>query len=293
MPPPESWPLDPAGQDIAAQHLRRQAEESSMLQSKVAQLEAHLRRQSMELARRTPSPTFSPRASPGRRPRTPSPIMEPHHNNSESIDQLKQMNPQLMAQLATASQLVSSVLCTLAVDHRCPVPLASQPEAKPFNDWIPQGDSVDTYSGEASRAPVRRRRLSWPSFVCMRGRTPFLGAERARELINGPAQLWYTLTLANDPTTAIEAQTALGLCKALQSPPCASSSPSWEEALRQGPQVRLRHWHIGAGLPWPPGLGRGGSGPAQGRGRAGLACPAIQRRVVPLRGAVHLLLPLR
>ena len=86
--------------------------------------------------------------------------MEPHHNNCELIDQLKQMNPQLMAQLATASQLVSSVLCTLAVDHRCPVPLASQPEAKPFNDWIPQVDSVDKYSGEANRAQVRHRRLS-------------------------------------------------------------------------------------------------------------------------------------
>ena len=39
--------------------------------------------------------------------------MEPQDNNRELIGQLKQMNTQLMAQLATASQLVSSVLGTV------------------------------------------------------------------------------------------------------------------------------------------------------------------------------------
>ena len=55
--PPETWLLDPAGQDIVAQHLRRQAEESRVLKTKVAQIEAQLRRQSPEFARRTPIPT--------------------------------------------------------------------------------------------------------------------------------------------------------------------------------------------------------------------------------------------
>ena len=58
--PPETWLLDPVGQEIVAQHLRRQAEESRVLKTKVAQLEAQLRRQSAEFARRTPSPKYSP-----------------------------------------------------------------------------------------------------------------------------------------------------------------------------------------------------------------------------------------
>ena len=86
--------------------------------------------------------------------------MQPQENNRKSIDQLKQMNTQLMAQLATASQLVSLVLGT--VDRRTYAPPASHPEAKPFKDWIPQ---VEPYSGEA-------RKRSWPSFVCTRGRIP-------------------------------------------------------------------------------------------------------------------------
>ena len=206
--PPETWLLDPAGQDIVAQHLRRQAEDSRMLQTKVAQLEAQLRRQSAEFARRTPSPTYSPQASPGRRSRTPSPIMEPQDNNRELIDQLKQMNTQLMAQLATASQLVSSVLGT--VDRRTSAPPASHPEAKPFKDWIPQ---VEPYSGEAKRAPEAF--LAQFRLYARQNSVP--DTERARQLIGkltGPAQLWYTLTFANDPTTATEAQIALGLRKA-------------------------------------------------------------------------------
>ena len=53
-----------------------------------------------------------------------------------------------MAQLATASRQVSSILGTM--DRSTSAPLASQPGAKPCKDWIPQ---VDTYSGEANRAP--------------------------------------------------------------------------------------------------------------------------------------------
>ena len=52
--PPETWLLDPTGQDIVAQHLRCQAKESRVLQTKVAQHEAQLRRQSAEFARQTP-----------------------------------------------------------------------------------------------------------------------------------------------------------------------------------------------------------------------------------------------
>ena len=57
MPTPESWLLNTAGRDIVAQHLRCHAAGSCMLQNTVAQLEAQLRRQSAEFARRTPSPT--------------------------------------------------------------------------------------------------------------------------------------------------------------------------------------------------------------------------------------------
>ena len=100
--------------------------------------------------------------------------MEPQDNNRELIDQLKQMNTQLMAQLATASKLVSSVLGT--VDRRTSDPPASQPEAKPFKDWIPQ---VDPYSGEANRAPeaflAQFRRYARQNSV--------LDTEHARQLI--------------------------------------------------------------------------------------------------------------
>ena len=134
--------------------------------------------------------------------------MQQQENNRKSIDQLKQMNTQLMAQLATASQLVSSVLGT--VDRRTSAPPASHPEAKPFKDWIPQ---VEPYSGEAKRAPEAF--LAQFRLYARQNSVP--DTERARQLIGkltGPAQLWYTLTFANDPTTATEAQIALGLRKA-------------------------------------------------------------------------------
>ena len=64
MPPPESRRfLDTAGRDMVAQDLRRQADESRVLQNKVAQLEAQLRRQSVEFARRTPVPPTRHRLS--------------------------------------------------------------------------------------------------------------------------------------------------------------------------------------------------------------------------------------
>ena len=53
-----------------------------------------------------------------------------------------------MAQLATASQMASLVLGT--AHRQISAPLASQPEAKPFEDWITR---MDACWGEASRAP--------------------------------------------------------------------------------------------------------------------------------------------
>ena len=103
--PPESWHLETACQDIVVQHLRRQAEESFVLQSKIAQRKAQLLRQSAEFASRTLRPTYWPQARTGRRSsRTPSPIMEQQVSNRELIDQLKQMNAQQIVQLATVSQ---------------------------------------------------------------------------------------------------------------------------------------------------------------------------------------------
>ena len=87
------------------------------------------------------------------------------------------------------------------MDRRTSAPLASQPKAKPFRDWIPQ---VDVYSGKASRAAeaffaksrLYARQKSVPD------------TKRARQSIGkltGPAQLWYTLTFANDPMAATKA----------------------------------------------------------------------------------------
>ena len=90
-----------------------------------------------------------------------------------------------MAQLATASQLVSLVLGT--VDRRTSAPLASQPEAKPFKDWIPQ---VNMCSGEDSRTPEAF--LAQFHLYVRKNFVP--DTERARQLIGkitGPALLWY------------------------------------------------------------------------------------------------------
>ena len=46
------------------------------------------------------------------------------------------------------------------------------------------------------------------------GTRPPIVRQAHSQLLTGPAQLWYTLTFANDPTTATEAQIALGLRKA-------------------------------------------------------------------------------
>ena len=108
--------------------------------------------------------------------------MQLQDNTRESIDQLKQMNTQLMGHLATASQLASSVLGT--VGRRTSAPPASQPEAKPFKDWIPQ---ADPYSGEAKRAPE-----AFSAQFRLYARQNFVpGTERARQSIGkltGPAQ---------------------------------------------------------------------------------------------------------
>ena len=130
--------------------------------------------------------------------------MESQDNNRELIDQLKEMNTQLMAQLATASQLVSSILGS--VDRRISAPLASQPEAKPLKDGIPQ---VDPYSGEANRA----LEAFLAQFRLYAQQNSVLDTQRARQSIGKltgprPAQLWYTLTFANDPTMATGAQIA-------------------------------------------------------------------------------------
>ena len=102
----------------------------------------------------------------------------------------------------------------MTVDRRTSAlaaPLASHPEAKPFKDWIPQ---VDPYSAEANRAPEAF--LAQFRLYARQNSVP--DTERARQSIcklTGPAQLWYTLTFANDPTAATEAHIALGLRKAL------------------------------------------------------------------------------
>ena len=147
-----------------AQHLRRQAEESFVLQSKIAQRKAQLLRQSAEFASRTLRPTYWPQALTGRRSsRTPSPIMEQQVSNRELIDQLKQMNAQQIVQLATVSHLVSPAQLTAAPQLRCPVNLRPNHLRTGFRRWT------------CTRARLAaHRRLSWPSFVCMRERIPFL-----------------------------------------------------------------------------------------------------------------------
>ena len=71
----------------------------------------------------------------------------------------------------------------------------------------------DSYSGEAKHAPE----AFLAQFRLFARQNSVPDTERARQLIGkltGPAQLWNTLTFANDPTTATEAQIALGLRKA-------------------------------------------------------------------------------
>ena len=146
--------------------------------------------------------------------------MEPQDNNCELIDQLKQMKTDGSTGDGQSAHLVGTL-------HGGPPYLrsacsASQPEAKPFKEWIPQ---VDPYSGEANRAQeaflAQFRLYAWQNSVP--------DTERALQLIGKltcPAQLWYTFTFANDPTTATKAQTALGPCKAFErSGVCWSPGP--------------------------------------------------------------------
>jgi hypothetical protein len=82
----------------------READDTSALHTKISLLEAQLRRLSFE-ARRTPSQDRCSLESPRRseRPRSASPLSD---NSLEVIAELKQMNTQLLAQLATTNQLV-------------------------------------------------------------------------------------------------------------------------------------------------------------------------------------------
>ncbi len=187
----------------------QQAEDHRELHDKVARLEAHLNRLSFE-AQRSPSPARSPQLSQDRsgRSRSGSPPVEQFDINKEMIDQLKQMNTQLMAQLAAANQLVAAALG--AVDRRDPAPPVSPAAVKPFKDWLPQ---VKAYAGEADRTPEAF--LAQYYLYARQQNVP--SSERARQLIGkltGPAQTWYTLTFANDAVAATESQIALGLRKA-------------------------------------------------------------------------------
>jgi hypothetical protein len=174
---------------------RQPVDDYRALHAKVAHLEAQLHRLSFD-ARRTPSPGCSPRASPRRSGRSSpaSPLLEERDNNKEMI-QLKQMNTQLMAQLVTA------VLG--AMDRRDPAPPVSPAAAaKPFRDWLPQ---VEAYVGEAQRAPEAFLAQFYPN--ARQNNVP--ASERARQLIGkltGPAQTWYTVTFAADPSAATESQ---------------------------------------------------------------------------------------
>ena len=186
-------------------------EDHRELHDKLARLEAQLQRLSLERDSRTPSPAPSSPVSQGRggRSRAGSRSPAPHDTTRELvIDQLKEMNNQLMVQLAAANQLIVAALG--AADRRDSTPAASPAVLKPFKDWLPQ---VKPYGGEADRSPEAF--LSQYYLYARQQNVP--ASERARQLIGkliGPAQNWYTLTFANDPGAATEAQVALGLRKA-------------------------------------------------------------------------------
>ncbi len=186
----------------------RAADDTSALHTKIALLEAQLRRLSFE-ARRTPSPDRASLESPRRseRPRSASPLSD---NSREVIAELKQMNTQLLAQLAATNQLVVAALGVVDGRGRDPAPAVSSPVAKPVRDWLPQ---VEAYAGEAHRAPE----AFLAQFYLYARQNNVPSTERARQLIGkltGAAQTWYTLAFANDPAAATESQIALGLRKA-------------------------------------------------------------------------------
>lgn len=182
----------------------RQADDTSALHAKMALMEAQLRRLSFE-ARRTPSPGCSPQVSPGRSERSRSASPRSSAGDSrEVIAELKQMNTQLMAQLATAIAALG------VVDRRDTAPPVNPAAAKPFKDWLPQ---VEAYTGEAHRSPE----AFLAQFYLYAKQNNVPAAERTRQLIGkltGAAQTWYTLAFSNDPAAATEAQIALGLRKA-------------------------------------------------------------------------------
>ena len=172
-------------------------EDHRALHAKVALLEAQLRRRSFEQASRTPSPARSALISPECAHPGPG-FME--RQDRETIDHLKQVNTQLVA-------LVTAALG--AVERREPAPLIGPTMGKPFKDWLPQ---VKAYAGEPDRTPEAF--LTQYYLYARQQNVP--AAERARQLINkltGPAQIWYTLTFANEAVAATESQIALGLRK--------------------------------------------------------------------------------
>ncbi len=106
-----------------AQAQPREADDTSALHAKIALLEAQLRSLSVE-ARRTPSPDRASLDSPRRSdcPRSASPLSD---NSREVIAELKQMNTQLLAQLATTNQLVVAALGVVDGRGRDPAPAVS------------------------------------------------------------------------------------------------------------------------------------------------------------------------
>lgn len=188
LPPQTATPLDGI----------QQGEDHRALHARMAQLEAQLNRLSFERKSPTSSPDRSLPVSP-ERSRSRSPPLE--DKKDKMIDQLRQMNTQLMG-------LVTAALG--AADRRDPTPRDTKDGARPFKDWLPQ---VKPYAGETDRTPEAF--LAQYYLYARQQNVP--STERTRQLIGkltGPAQVWYTLTFANDTAAATESQIALGLRKA-------------------------------------------------------------------------------
>ena len=185
-------------------------EDHRALHEKMALLEAQLQRLAFERHSRSPSPSSPVSQDRVRRSRAGSPFTPSRDDQQALVNELKQMNSQLMAQLATATQLIAAALGTADRRDSATPPPVVPAVTKPFKDWLPQ---VTPYSGESDRTPEAF--LAQYYLYVRQQRVP--AAERARQLIGkltGLAQSWYTLTFANDPGTATDSQIALGLRKA-------------------------------------------------------------------------------
>jgi len=185
-------------------------EDHRTLHEQVALLAAQVQRLTFERHSRSPSPQSPVSQERVRRSRAGSPLTSQLDDNRELVNELKQMNSQLMAQLAAANQLVVAALGAADRRDSAPPPPVGPAVTKPFKDWLPQ---VTPYSGESDRTPEAF--LAQYYLYVRQHHVP--ATERARQLIGkltGLAQNWYTLTFANDPGTATESQIALGLRKA-------------------------------------------------------------------------------